>query len=142
MGKLAEVEAAILTFPKNAQREQLSYDCYRGGSPSCALVKRQLGGGGMSWMPPLAPPAGSLPTSPSPVAFDIAHAVVPQPDGKIVAAGRADFAIGNHTFALARYNADGTLDATFGTAGRVFSEGPWRAGPIALAASPRLASLI
>jgi len=38
----------------------------------------------------------------------IAHAVVVQPDGKIVAAGLSD-----SDFALIRYNANGTLDTTF-----------------------------
>ncbi|MQA76160.1 MAG: hypothetical protein GEU88_17810 [Solirubrobacterales bacterium] len=37
-----------------------------------------------------------------------------QPDGKIVAAGRA-----GGLFALARYNPDGSLDATFGSGGKV-----------------------
>jgi uncharacterized delta-60 repeat protein len=48
---------------------------------------------------------------------DAAHGVAIQGDGKIVAAGVN--AIGNGDFALARYNADGTLDGTFGTGGRV-----------------------
>ena len=45
-----------------------------------------------------------------------ARAVVVQPDGKIVAGG---FAIANsrRVFALARYNADGSLDASFGSGG-------------------------
>ena len=43
-----------------------------------------------------------------------AYAVAVQPDGKIVAAGGA--ATG---FELARYNADGSLDATFGAGGKV-----------------------
>jgi uncharacterized delta-60 repeat protein len=49
---------------------------------------------------------------------DQAFAVALQPDGKIVAAG---FAGENHTqhFALARYNANGTLDAGFGLGGKV-----------------------
>ena len=49
-----------------------------------------------------------------------ANALAIQSDGKIVAAGRAfvDF-WGN--FALARYNADGTLDETFGTGGKVLT---------------------
>ena len=43
---------------------------------------------------------------------DLAYAVAIQSDGKIVAAGRAGG--GRGRFALARYNVDGTLDATFG----------------------------
>jgi uncharacterized delta-60 repeat protein len=41
------------------------------------------------------------------------------PDGKIVAAGDAVTATGGFDVALARFNADGTLDTSFGTAGRV-----------------------
>src|SRR6185369_13250141 len=50
--------------------------------------------------------------------YDFATSVVVQPDGKILAggnAGMAPFA----GFALARYNSDGSLDATFGTGGKV-----------------------
>ena len=47
-----------------------------------------------------------------------ANAVAIQPDGKIVVAGdRAQ-----QNFALARYNADGTLDRSFGSAGRVVTK--------------------
>jgi len=41
-----------------------------------------------------------------------------QADGKIVAAGYSN-TNGGHDFALARYNSNGTLDATFGTGGKV-----------------------
>jgi uncharacterized delta-60 repeat protein len=50
---------------------------------------------------------------------DVANAVAIQADGKIVAAGEAS-GIGR-TFALARYNANGTLDATFGGDGTVMT---------------------
>src|SRR5688572_6451412 len=55
---------------------------------------------------------------------DEAHAVAIQGDGKIVAAGVAicDPCAGPvkpHDFALARYNADGSLDATFDGDGKV-----------------------
>ncbi|WP_419553084.1 Calx-beta domain-containing protein [Candidatus Poriferisodalis sp.] len=43
---------------------------------------------------------------------DAAYAVALQPDGKIIAAGDSEGA-----FVVARYNADGTLDTGFGTAG-------------------------
>ena len=43
-----------------------------------------------------------------------AGALAVQPDGKLVAAGGARF-----TFALARYNRDGSLDRSFGGDGRV-----------------------
>jgi hypothetical protein len=51
--------------------------------------------------------------------FDEARAVAIQSDGKIVAAG---VTFSNDTFtdlALARYNSDGSLDTSFGTAGKV-----------------------
>ena len=47
-----------------------------------------------------------------------AQGVVVQPDGRIVVAGHSPVGLGND-FAVARYNADGTPDATFGTGGRV-----------------------
>jgi uncharacterized delta-60 repeat protein len=45
--------------------------------------------------------------------------VLVQGDGKILAAGSASATPGDASFALARYNADGSLDTTFGTGGRV-----------------------
>ena len=51
--------------------------------------------------------------------IDYADDVVIQSDGKIVAAGSANFSGSNSKFALARYNGDGTLDATFGGDGLV-----------------------
>lgn len=50
---------------------------------------------------------------------DLARAVAIQPDGKIVVAGSAQTTSGQDVFALARLNTDGTLDASFGTAGIV-----------------------
>jgi uncharacterized delta-60 repeat protein len=53
---------------------------------------------------------------------DYATQVVVQPDGKIVAAGRAlvgPVATGVYEFGLARYNPDGSLDSGFGTGGKV-----------------------
>ena len=46
--------------------------------------------------------------------FDVANAMVLQPDGRIVLAGQSD-----GDFALARYTASGALDASFGTGGVV-----------------------
>jgi uncharacterized delta-60 repeat protein len=56
--------------------------------------------------------------------FAYASAVALQPGGRIVAVGRAvSTAIpGDDDFALARYRRDGTLDATFGTDGRVTTD--------------------
>ena len=47
-----------------------------------------------------------------------ATSIALQPDGRIVVAGSAEEA-GADRFALARYNADGSLDASFGTGGKV-----------------------
>jgi uncharacterized delta-60 repeat protein len=49
--------------------------------------------------------------------FDSAQALAIQSDGKIVAAGSA-----GGDFALARYNADGSLDSTFGSSGKVTTD--------------------
>src|SRR6266542_4476130 len=48
-----------------------------------------------------------------------ANAVAIQADGKIVAAGGTFSAFYHDKFALARYNADGTLDTSFGGDGKV-----------------------
>ncbi|MEV6304064.1 delta-60 repeat domain-containing protein [Actinoplanes sp. NPDC051861] len=54
---------------------------------------------------------------------DRANALVAQPDGKLVAAGEAFRTAGeNPDFALARYTADGTLDAGFGTGGKATAD--------------------
>jgi uncharacterized delta-60 repeat protein len=50
-----------------------------------------------------------------------ANCVAVQGDGKIVAAGNANNG-SNDDFALARYNADGSLDTTFGTGGKVTTD--------------------
>jgi uncharacterized delta-60 repeat protein len=66
--------------------------------------------------------------------------IVVQPDGRIVVLGCTGcYSAGN--FALARYNADGTLDATFGAGGKVstdFAGGEDRAGALALQADGSL----
>ncbi|WP_405883438.1 calcium-binding protein [Streptomyces sp. NBC_01384] len=49
--------------------------------------------------------------------YDFANGVAVQSDGRIVAAGSTDA-----DFALARYNANGSLDAGFGTGGRVTTD--------------------
>ena len=49
-----------------------------------------------------------------------ANAVAIQPDGKVVVAG--DVFRGTDFFGLARYNADGTLDRSFGQGGRVLTK--------------------
>ncbi len=57
-------------------------------------------------------------------AAEFANSVVIQPDGKIVAAGYTRTSVGfsfADDFALARYNPDGSLDATFGNGGKVIT---------------------
>jgi len=54
--------------------------------------------------------------------FDKAVAVAIQPDGKIVAAGYALAGTGESDFALVRYNPDLSLDAGFGTGGKVLTD--------------------
>ncbi|HSI56719.1 MAG TPA: delta-60 repeat domain-containing protein [Ideonella sp.] len=53
---------------------------------------------------------------------DDAFSVLIQPDGKIVAVGSAMNPANYYDFALARYLANGTLDARFGRAGRVVTD--------------------
>jgi len=58
---------------------------------------------------------------------DQAFAVAVQSDGKIVAAGFANSSTHGNDFALVRYNADGSLDSAFGTAGIVTTDFSGRA---------------
>src|SRR5256712_6964667 len=56
---------------------------------------------------------------------DVINTAVVQPDGKIVVAGykqnsASQFAVSD--FALARYNADGSLDPSFGSGGKVTTD--------------------
>jgi uncharacterized delta-60 repeat protein len=55
---------------------------------------------------------------------DIANAVALQADGKILAVGTAEATLSTSSqdFALARYNADGSLDASFGAGGKVVTD--------------------
>jgi uncharacterized delta-60 repeat protein len=52
---------------------------------------------------------------------DVAKAIVIQPDGKIVVAGQAQNATGTD-LAVARYNTDGSLDASFGSGGKLTTD--------------------
>ncbi len=54
--------------------------------------------------------------------LDKAFAVAVQADGKIVAVGQERNGASNYNWALARYAADGALDPTFGTGGKVTTE--------------------
>ena len=62
--------------------------------------------------------AGGLVVTEFPGLFAGASALALGADGKIVAAGYAGL-LGSSDFAAARYDSDGTLDASFGTGGRV-----------------------
>ena len=48
---------------------------------------------------------------------DIASGLIQQPDGKLVVAGTTTNSSGSDRMVFARFNADGTLDTTFGTGG-------------------------
>ncbi|HYV91310.1 MAG TPA: T9SS type A sorting domain-containing protein [Chitinophagales bacterium] len=61
---------------------------------------------------------GGTVITPIGMADDSSSAVAIQPDGKIIVAGSSWNGL-NSDFALARYNADGTLDNGFGTDGKV-----------------------
>jgi uncharacterized delta-60 repeat protein len=52
---------------------------------------------------------------------DQARGIAIQPDGKIIVVGPAKHTGYFHDFAVARYNSNGTLDASFGTNGWVFT---------------------
>lgn len=73
---------------------------------------------------------------------DLAYALAIQPDGKIVAAGYSYHTIyGQKVFSVARYNTDGTLDATFGGGGKAlanFGSGDQNAYGVALQADGKI----
>lgn len=54
--------------------------------------------------------------------FDMATGMAIQPDGKIVVVGLIEDPAEDQDFGLVRYNPDGTLDASFGTGGRVVTD--------------------
>ncbi len=58
--------------------------------------------------------------------LDVANAVAIQPDGKIIAAGVGSIPIGEDLYTsqmeLVRYNADGSLDTSFGAGGKVITQ--------------------
>jgi len=67
-----------------------------------------------------------------------ARAVAIQSDGKIVVAGETTSSTGDVAVALVRYNADGTLDSTFGNAGKVFGSVIGRAFDVAVQPDGRI----
>lgn len=85
----------------------------------------------MSTLNLLAQPAGSLDPSfgnngkvitSITAGQDHAYGIVVQSDGKIIAAGHSTSTITGKDFAMVRYNADGTLDNTFGINGVVTTD--------------------
>jgi uncharacterized delta-60 repeat protein len=52
---------------------------------------------------------------------DATYAVLLQSDGKIIAAGSAEITSLGKAFALVRFNNDGSIDGSFGSAGKVFT---------------------
>src|SRR4051794_26886266 len=60
---------------------------------------------------------GGMATADFTAASDLATGVAVQIDGKVVAAGRQGSS--PYAFAAARFNADGSIDASYGTGGKV-----------------------
>ena len=54
--------------------------------------------------------------------MDQGNSVAIQPDGKIIVAGVASILIPIGDFALVRYNADGSLDSSFGNNGKLTTD--------------------
>ncbi|MHB8724031.1 MAG: hypothetical protein ACYC9Z_01475 [Casimicrobiaceae bacterium] len=100
-------------------------------SLACVIPISGCGGGGGSSSGTTGPPqgpAGTLDTSFGTGGIVITpfgttasvNGIVLQPDGKIIVAGSTgNVAANQSTFALARYNADGSLDSGFGSGGKV-----------------------
>jgi uncharacterized delta-60 repeat protein len=82
------------------------------GARKFALTRLDLNGA----LDPTFGSGGTVITTFATSDFDIIWGLAVQPDGKIIAAG------GYSAFALARYNADGSLDTTFGSSGTVRTE--------------------
>jgi uncharacterized delta-60 repeat protein len=80
-----------------------------------ALEDRCLLSGAGSLDPTFGNGAGYVTTSTS-SSQDIAHSVLIQPNGDIIALGRAGTSTGSE-FAAVRYNPDGSLDTSFGSGG-------------------------
>jgi uncharacterized delta-60 repeat protein len=69
---------------------------------------------------------GRLTTRFNPSGWENANALAVQPDGKIVVTGLTR--VRNDDIAVARYNPDGTLDASFGSGGKVVTDLPVQPG--------------
>ncbi|MBI4897535.1 MAG: hypothetical protein HY827_04115 [Actinobacteria bacterium] len=83
-------------------------DTETGGTQDFAVIRANGGGGLDSTFG-----SGGRVYTPIGSSNDTANAVIVQPDGKIVVAGQADNGGAGFDFAIARYNSDGTLDASF-----------------------------
>lgn len=68
--------------------------------------------------------------------FDVIGAIAVQPDGKIVVAGGTSTSNRVQSFALARYQSDGSLDPSFGSGGKVTINNGGLAGASSLALMP------
>src|SRR5881275_2603745 len=79
------------------------------------LVFALLLSGSISAVRAAAPTPGQLDTTfvPAPGTNDTVNVVIPQPDGKVIAAGRFTFANGIPRNRIARFNFDGSLDTGF-----------------------------
>ena len=66
--------------------------------------------------------ANGLVTTDFGASADRINAAILQPNGKIIGVGWSIGVGGNSNAALARYNADGSLDASFGTGGKVVKD--------------------
>lgn len=96
------------------------------GSPGDFLIARYNADGSLDASFGLSAGGGGKVTTDFFERNDQARAVAIQDDGKIVVAGYASFRGANDdtefAFALARYNANGSLDSSFGTAGKVTTD--------------------
>src|SRR5437588_3324441 len=79
------------------------------------LIFALLLSGSISAVRAAAPTPGQLDTTfvPAPGTNDTVNVVIPQPDGKVIAAGRFTFANGVPRNRIARFNFDGSLDTGF-----------------------------
>ena len=94
-----------------------SYDPNAVTTENFALVRYNMNG-----TPDTSFGASGIVTADIGTSNDKAYAVAIQSDGKIVAAGYSYSSVSNANFALARFNTNGTLDANFGTAGKVTTD--------------------
>ncbi|MFI7635963.1 hypothetical protein [Nonomuraea sp. NPDC049400] len=136
-GTLGVVTTSFGTFEDFAEGMALQSDGkilaagYSGGTDSDFALVRYNGDGTLD---PGFGSGGKVTTDFASGGSDGANAVVLQADGKIVAAGR-----GVGTFALSRYDSDGSLDPGFGSGGKVTTDfGTSAATAVALQADSKI----